>query len=466
MNALEKAAVGFGSLAILGLVWNYVKMALGWISGIFLVTQKSADDDFNRVMTGYLVHACSRRYSLGDRVHSEYRSWVKPLRRIARVFIYSFTQSKTLYLWRSPGGGGARLIAVAMGSETAAGFKCTGYTYIRGTVDWLELTRLAIDYDYEVSQMVGVHGNRYRVVHHTGTRGQLAGLTLMRGAGGSEPAGNTITDNAKAATWAVDRSRIPLHWEQEDLGPEQSPHALEQLSLTSDLHALAEEVKFWYREQDWYEARGVPWRRGYLFEGRPGTGKTSFVRALAEELDLPVHIPDLSTMDNGELGEAWAKMQSDAPCAILIEDVDAVFHGRDNIANQVLTFDCLLNCVDGVERANGVLVFVTTNHLELVDPALGGPSKDRVVNPNSMPERPGRVDRVVHFAELDDAGREKMALRILKDCLEEVPAQISLGRADTAAQFQERCFRIALRHKFNPYKPEGCDRRPPLSQRS
>jgi hypothetical protein len=69
-----------------------------------------------------------------------------------------------------------------------------------------------------------------------------------------------------------------------------------------------------------------------------------------------------------------------------------------------------------------------------------------------MPERPGRVDRVVHFAELDDDRREKMAKRILKDCLPEVAAQVALGRDDTAAQFQERCFRIALRHKFHVYK--------------
>jgi SpoVK/Ycf46/Vps4 family AAA+-type ATPase len=156
-------------------------------------------------------------------------------------------------------------------------------------------------------------------------------------------------------------------------------------------------------------------------------------------------------MDNGELNAAWGKMQANAPCIILLEDIDAVFHGRLNIANKVLTFDCLLNCVDGIERANGVLLVVTTNHMEQVDSALGGPNGIDEEAKSDMPERPGRVDRVVHFAELDNEGRLKMARRILTDCLDQVEVQATLGQADTAAQFQERCFRVALQYKFeNP----------------
>ena len=33
----------------------------------------------------------------------------------------------------------------------------------------------------------------------------------------------------------------------------------------------------------WYAARGLPYRRGYLFYGPPGTGKTSLMLALASE---------------------------------------------------------------------------------------------------------------------------------------------------------------------------------------
>ena len=37
-------------------------------------------------------------------------------------------------------------------------------------------------------------------------------------------------------------------------------------------------------------------------------------------------------MDNYELMKAWAEMQVDVPCLALIEDIDNVFHGRENVA--------------------------------------------------------------------------------------------------------------------------------------
>lgn len=453
MTVLEKSAIGLGSLAFLGLIWTYVKIVLSWVQGIFVVTQKSGDDQFNNALISYLKYASSKRYSAGDRVYGHLWAYLKPIRRVGHLMVASFRNSSTLYFWRRGPKYRKAPILVQVAAEVNGGSGGgVAYSYLRGTVNWVELTRAAMDYDHEIlaSATEGNKG-RYQVYRHTGTRGQLAGLGVAlhqddKKAG--QPTNHVSISNLRRGGYEL------LHWEAEDVGPEQSASALDALSLTPELMELTEEIKFWHGEQEWYEARGVPWRRGYLFEGRPGTGKTSFCRALAEELDLPVHIPDLSTMDNGELNEAWGKMQASAPCIILLEDVDAVFHGRKNVANQVLTFDCLLNSVDGIERSNGVLLVVTTNHLELVDPALGGPDADRKVDKEAsdMPERPGRVDRVVHFAELDDVGRLKMARRILKDCLDQVPVQAALGRADTAAQFQERCFRVALHYKFNGLK--------------
>jgi hypothetical protein len=455
MTILEKATIGLGSVAFLGLIWAYVKIALGWIKNLFVVSQFATDPDFNALITSYLNYACPRHYSLGDKMHGEYRAFVKSLRRVAPVLFYNVTISKTLFFWKAPKARRSWPIAVTS-AETAASGRAICYMYVRGTVDWVELTRQACEYQYEISQMAGrVHGNRYRVTHHTGTRGMLAGLTLARARDKEDSPDAPIKGGCNPGVNMRSFGQVPMHFPYEDIGPDQSSSAFDALSLTPELLDLVEEIKFWHDEEDWYDSRGVPWRRGYVFEGKPGTGKTSFVRALAEELDLPIHIPDLSTMDNGELGEAWAKALANTPCIILIEDVDAVFNGRSNIANKVLTFDCLLNCIDGVERANGVLLVVTTNHLELVDPALGGPAGASAVSADAMPERPGRVDRVVHFAELDDAGRKKMALRIMRDCPHEIPAQIAVGGADTAAQFQERCFRVALHHKFNSADKNG-----------
>ncbi len=102
-------------------------------------------------------------------------------------------------------------------------------------------------------------------------------------------------------------------------------------------------------------------------------------RAIAEDLDLPVFVFDLASMYNNELQEAWSTMLSEVPCMALIEDIDAVFDGRRNASSgndkQALTFDCLLNCLDGIQRADGLLVVISTNRIDKIDPALGIPDE-------------------------------------------------------------------------------------------
>jgi SpoVK/Ycf46/Vps4 family AAA+-type ATPase len=130
-------------------------------------------------------------------------------------------------------------------------------------------------------------------------------------------------------------------------------------------------------------------------------------------------------------------MTNETPCIALIEDIDAVFQGRDNLITDGgmggLTFDCLLNCIDGVERSDGVLLILTTNHVEAIDDALI--------------KRPGRVDKVVEFGPLDFEGRLKLTRRILGD--EESAVRVAEeGEGTSAAELQERCFRIAVQRRF------------------
>ncbi len=71
---------------------------------------------------------------------------------------------------------------------------------------------------------------------------------------------------------------------------------------------------------------------------------------------------------------------------LIRQDVDAAFVQRDaGHSFSRLTFSGLLNAIDGVASSEERLVFMTTNHLARLDPAL---------------IRPGRVDLVL---ELGDA---------------------------------------------------------------
>jgi hypothetical protein len=231
------------------------------------------------------------------------------------------------------------------------------------------------------------------------------------------------------------------------------PKALDKLFLSQKAHETVKDILHWKDSRNWCLDKGIPWKRGYLLTGVPGTGKTSFVRAIAETLNIPVHILDLSEMTNLTFTRTWNQIVSTGKIRIiLMEDFDNIFHGRENVTKTAfssgVTFDCLLQQIDGVERINGTLVFITTNHPELLDPAIGG-NADGEVN------RAGRIDRVLDFPVLNLVGSMQIATKILGECLSpsELTRLAQLGVGMTGANFQEKCIRRAYETRFGPSNP-------------
>ncbi|KAH7339137.1 P-loop containing nucleoside triphosphate hydrolase protein [Rhizoctonia solani] len=159
---------------------------------------------------------------------------------------------------------------------------------------------------------------------------------------------------------------------------------------------LADANEFLENER-WYADRGIPYRRGYLLYGTPGSGKSSSIHALASELRLDIYIVPLSlkTIDDSVL----ADLISNTPdrCILLYEDIDAAFVDRsaspapekttnfrgEPTERSGVTLSGLLNTIDGVQAQEGRLLFATTNHPERLDPALS---------------RPGRMDVKVEYS--------------------------------------------------------------------
>ncbi|XP_075789091.1 mitochondrial chaperone BCS1 isoform X1 [Pelodiscus sinensis] len=152
---------------------------------------------------------------------------------------------------------------------------------------------------------------------------------------------------------------------------------------------IVQDVKEFIENPKWYTERGIPYRRGYLLYGPPGCGKSSFITALAGELEYGICL--LSLSDRGLSDDRLNHLLSVAPqqSIILLEDVDAAFVSRDLAAENPaayqgmgrLTFSGLLNALDGVASTEARIVFMTTNHVDRLDPAL---------------VRPGRVDLKQH----------------------------------------------------------------------
>ncbi len=263
--------------------------------------------------------------------------------------------------------------------------------------------------------------------------------------------------------------------EQLGKGPLHRGTALETLIFPRRVKDLIKEIELWRSNRQWYLDKGIPWKRGWLLYGPPGTGKTALARAFAEDLNLPIYVFNLAEVSNHDLVKAWSEMQVNVPCLALIEDIDNVFHGRENVAHKggmmglmlarrkrddddnnqrrdpftPLTFDTLLNCLDGVERSDGIFTIITTNDIAKVDPALGQPRKLPDGAVEFISTRPGRIDKAVELTYMEAADKKVMAKRILGDYPEEVrKMQEFIDRfpdlQETPAQFQERCGQIAL----------------------
>ncbi|GIK05443.1 hypothetical protein Aspvir_009553 [Aspergillus viridinutans] len=144
--------------------------------------------------------------------------------------------------------------------------------------------------------------------------------------------------------------------------------------------------------QDWYAERGIPYKRGYLLFGPPGTGKSSFSLSLAGKHELDIYTLQLSNISDTTLMRLFAELPP--RCIVLLEDVDTSGVGRrdsvdidqENESKSTVTLSGLLNVLDGVSSQEGRILIMTTNHIEHLDEAL---------------IRPGRSDKKVHFKLAD-----------------------------------------------------------------
>jgi len=158
------------------------------------------------------------------------------------------------------------------------------------------------------------------------------------------------------------------------------PRSIDSVILDEDLaEGLLADARDFLRSSEWYMDVGIPYRRGYLLYGPPGCGKTSFCQALAGALKLDVCMLTLTNknLDDNSLAESLRDAPANA--IVLLEDVDAVFIDRtlqsEGRRGSGVTFSGLLNALDGVASQEGRLFFMTTNHIEKLDPALIRPGR-------------------------------------------------------------------------------------------
>ena len=97
----------------------------------------------------------------------------------------------------------------------------------------------------------------------------------------------------------------------------------------SQAETVVKDCKKFLRRERWYFDRGIPYRRGYLLEGRPGCGKSSLIMALAGELRMPVYVLSLSRA--GMCDATLEYLMSVVPkrAIVALEDIDASIELED-----------------------------------------------------------------------------------------------------------------------------------------
>ena len=63
----------------------------------------------------------------------------------------------------------------------------------------------------------------------------------------------------------------------------------------TDVDKIIKRIDFFVNNKEWYQARGIPYQLGLLFYGPPGCGKTSTIKAIAQELER--HIVNINDIE-------------------------------------------------------------------------------------------------------------------------------------------------------------------------
>jgi hypothetical protein len=135
-------------------------------------------------------------------------------------------------------------------------------------------------------------------------------------------------------------------------------------------------------------------KRGMLLYGPPGTGKTHSLSYLASQ--MPERTVILLTGAGLQvLGRAFALARSLAPAMVVLEDVDLVARSRDlpGMDLNPMLFE-LLNQMDGLNEDIDLIVILTTNRADLLEPALAA--------------RPGRIDQALEIPLPDADSRQRL----------------------------------------------------------
>jgi AAA+ superfamily predicted ATPase len=177
---------------------------------------------------------------------------------------------------------------------------------------------------------------------------------------------------------------------------------------------IRDDLVQFFQSRTLYEEHDIPWKRGILFVGPAGNGKTHTVKALINSLEYPClyvksfRAPHTAGADEINIRQVFDRTRRSTPCILVLEDLDSLLTPQNR--------SFFLNELDGFAANIGIVALATTNHPERLDPAiLERPSRfDR----KYLLGLPGPVERRAYIALWNEA--LKPALRLSEVEMEKI----------------------------------------------
>ena len=168
-----------------------------------------------------------------------------------------------------------------------------------------------------------------------------------------------------------DRNNLEIHVVGADSIPYEKDMMWDDLFLPQNVkNDIVGCIDGFFAAKELYEKRRIPWKKGLLFFGDPGGGKTTCIRTIISNYDFkPVTVMTSQQTNDEIITNAFEYAQEQGPALLYFEDLDVLLGGGS------VSMSHFLNLMDGVNSRDGIMVIATANNPASLGQAVLRPSR-------------------------------------------------------------------------------------------